>query len=140
MTTAQALETAIATYLSDVAALAGVTIYQHIEGADPMERPALIVSVQDATEDEFLKGIYRGVIRCQIEAHSQTSSPADIMAWKGAALDALRCESSLETYIRAGAQPWTPLKLRYASAIDLGTTEQDGTWVVPIDLQFIAHR
>jgi hypothetical protein len=141
MTTAQALETAIATYLSDVAALAGLTIYQHIEDADPMERPALIVSVQDATEDEFLKGIYRGTIRCQIEAHAQGSlSAQDLRDIKGALLDALRCEALLETYVRGDAQPWAPLRLRYAAAIDLGVTEQDGTWVVPVDLQFIAHR
>jgi len=142
MTTAQALETAIAAYLADIPELLDLTIYQHLASDDdPMHRPALIVSVQDATEDEWMRGIYTGVIRCQIEAHAQGSlSAEDLRAIKGALLEALRCELDLERFISQYAQPWTPLRLRYAAAIDLGVTEQDGTWVVPVDLQFIAHR
>jgi hypothetical protein len=141
MTTAQALETATADYLGTIAGLSGLTIYQHIDVGDPIERPALIVSGGDAVEDEWMRGIYRGTMTCQIEAHAQDDlTPAQLREAKGALLDALRCEVGLEQHVGNPAASWAPLKLRYSSATDAGATEDGGMWIAIIDLQFIAHR
>ena len=144
MTTAKALETAIASYLGTLDL--GATIYQHISPADPMTRPAIIVSDQGATEDEWMRGIYRGSILCQLEAHAQGTATEDvptpdaIRALHGQILEALRCEEDLTAYVGRVSEPWAPLHLRYAIAIDEGATEQDGVWVLGVSLEYIAHR
>jgi hypothetical protein len=141
MTPAKKLEAGIVSYLATIAPLtASLTIIRHVRIGEDMPRPCLVVSAQDATEDEWMKGVYRGSILCAVEAHAQgTLTATQLGTVYASLLDALRSEAALIAHVENGAAAWAPIKLRYASAIDYGITEDDSLWVGAVELQCIFH-